>query len=115
MRGKMVEFDRVKLQAEIGRRGLTPAAISREMGSCNGFMGQVIKRGTMRIETLNLLKEKYNISFQDIQHKEPEPPKPEVPTPDITLNLVAEAVFRALVRYGLEEKLYNAMRRALSE
>ena len=115
MRGKMIEFDKAKLQTEIGRRGLTAVAISKEMGASHAFMGQVIRRGSMRVETLNLLKEKYNISYQDIQHKDPGPPKPEVPTPDITLKLVEEAVFRALVRYGIEEKIYNAMRMALNE
>ena len=115
MRGRMIEFDPVRLQNEIGRRGLTPSSISKEMGYSLNFMAQVLRRGSLRDETLNLLKEKYNITFQDIQKKKPEPPKPEIPTPDITMKLVEEAVFRALSRMNIEEALYNAMKRALNE
>ena len=45
---RMIEIDRVKLQDEIGKRGLTLSEVSREMGMSKNFINSVIERGTAK-------------------------------------------------------------------
>lgn len=112
---RMIEIDRVKLQDEIGKRGLTLSEVSREMGMSKNFMNSVIERGTARESTLVLLSKLFNIRFEDIAPKREQ--AQEVPTPDITLQVIGEEVYRAIARAlpELEEAMCRAMRRALND
>lgn len=110
---RMIDIDRVKLQNEIGKRGLTLSEVAREMGMSKNFMKTVVDRGTAAESTLVLLAKLYNIRFEDIAPKREQ--AQEVPTPDITLQVIEEGVYRAIARAlpELEEAVCRAMRRAL--
>lgn len=76
-------------------------------------MKTVVDRGTAAESTLVLLAKLYNIRFEDIAPKREQ--AQEVPTPDITLQVIEEGVYRAIARAlpELEEAMCRAMRRAL--
>ena len=102
-----------KLIDQLAKRGLTPKQASLELGGSASYLSNNISRRTMTKRTLEALKAKYGITWEDIR---PEPEKPpEPPAPDITMKLVEEAVYQALSRLNIEELFYRAMQRALNE
>lgn len=117
-RKMMMEIDKVRLINEIGRRGMTMSEASREMGMSRTFLQMAANRGTISESTMVMLNKLWNIKYEDIRpirQEEQQPAAPAAATPDLAFRMIEEAMYRALVRYGMEEKIYKAMKRALND
>lgn len=115
MRKKMLPIDKVKTINALAECGMTQEEAGKVLGMSKCYFYSVFRRGTISESGMVLMNKVLGIKYQDIKPQKPEAEAEKPPVPDITLKLVEEAVFRAIVRYGIEEKIYNGMRRALND
>lgn len=132
------EIDGNKLMAELKKRNLYANEVSEEMGHDRTYISTIVKNGKMHNSDLTLLKYMYNIQKDDIipikEEVKNEPAFEKTETNDLVIkgkdflagsleptepapetNTVKPLTFADEFWMKLEETMYNAFWRALSE
>lgn len=115
----MVNIDADKLRAELSKRVLIPAEVSRDIGFCSAYMSKTLSKGRCNRTTVSLLEQKYGIlpeayviSFSSEhpykeQHTYKQPKKSGVTINSISrqelVNIISEAVYQAVSKLMQKE------------
>lgn len=113
---------KTKLYGELNRRGLTPAAASKELGFADGYIancagnGEISARGALYLEHMfNITPDDYRPDLLDMVEKS----EPEIPEkiPNAVIKTAAETFARVLMeqyretyRQTLKEAIVDALK-----
>jgi hypothetical protein len=116
----MVNIDSDKLRAELSKRVLIPAEVSRDIGFCSAYMSKTLSKGRCNRTTVSLLEQRYGIlpetyviSFSSEhpykeQHTYKQPKESNTATINSIsrqelVNIISEAVYQAVSKLMQKE------------